>query len=113
MPDNFGSLEKLEKSTSIQMLGIVNDFISVEKQNNPNLMNQLKALHQSRESKLKNIDFILRKVSYLSPITAKSRPKRHNKRARNAPKKTTATSLLSYALPLSRCCVCVQMSLAG
>ena len=94
-PDIFDSLKKLEESNSIQVFSIVKEIISVRKQNNPDLLNQLKALHQSPQIELKNIDFILLKESDLSSITAKTRPKRPSKRARNAQKKTTATSSLS------------------
>ena len=74
-PDIFDSRERIRKSISIQVFSIVKDSISVRKQNNPDLLNQLKALHQSPKIELKNIKFILRKQSDLSSITAKNRPK--------------------------------------
>ena len=75
------------------MFNIVKDFISVRKQNNPDPLSQLKALHPDIE--LQNIDFILREENDLASITAKSRPKRPSKRAKNNQEKTTATSMLS------------------
>ena len=93
--DIFDSPKELQKSNSIQVFSIVKDPISIRKQNDPDFLHQLKALHQSLEIELKNIDFILRKDGDLSSITAKSRPKRPSKRARNAQNKTTATFLLS------------------
>ena len=90
--DIFDSLKELEKSNSIQVFSIVKDFISVRKQNNPDLLNQLKALHQSPHIELKNIDFLLRKEGDLSSNTGKTRP---SQRARSARKKTSATSSLS------------------
>ena len=74
------------------MFSIVEDSISVRRQNNPDLLHQVKALHQSPEIELKNIHIIWPKGSDLSPITAKSRPEWTGKRARNAQKTTTATS---------------------
>ena len=82
--DIFHSRKELEKTNCIQVFTIEKDSISVRKRNYPDLLNQLKALHQSPEMKLKNIDFILQKESDLSSITAKSRPERPNKRTRNA-----------------------------
>ena len=61
-PDIFDALKELEKSNSIQVFSIVKDFTSVRKQNSPDLLNQLKPIHQRSGSELKNIDFILRKV---------------------------------------------------
>ena len=74
------------------MFSLVIDSIPVRRQNNPDLLQQVKALHQSPESELKNIDIIWRKESDLSSITAKSRPEWTSKRARNAQKTTTVTS---------------------
>ena len=74
------------------MFSIVKDSISVRRQNNPDLLHQVKALHQSPEIELKNIDVIWRKESDLSSITAKSRPEWTSKRATNAEKTTTVTS---------------------
>ena len=73
------------------MFSIVKDSISVRRQNNPDLLHQVKALQQSPEIELKNIDIIWRKESDLSSITAKSRPEWTNKRSRNAQKTTTVT----------------------
>ena len=75
-PDIFDSREGLEKNDSFQVFSVVKDCISVRKQNNPDLLKQLKALHHSPEIGMKNIDFILRKESDLSSISAKSRPER-------------------------------------
>ena len=74
------------------MFSIVKDSYSVRRQNNPDLLHQVEALHQSPEIELKNIDIIWRKESHLSSITAKSRPEWTSKRARNAQKKATVTS---------------------
>ena len=52
------SLKELEQGNSIQVGSIVKDFISVSKYNNPDLLNQLNALHQILEIELENIDFI-------------------------------------------------------
>ena len=82
----FDPLEELEKSNSIQVFSFFKDLISVRRQNNPDFLNQLNALHQSPEIELKNIDFILRKENDLSSITANIRPQRPSKRARNAQK---------------------------
>ena len=60
-PDIFHSRKELEKSNSNQVFSIVKDSISFKRQNIPDLLNQLKALHQSPEIELKNVDFILRK----------------------------------------------------
>ena len=85
----FDSRKELEKSNSIQVFSIVKNSISVRKLNDPNLLNQLKALHQKLEIELQNIDFILRKESDFSSIVAIGRPKRPSKLARNAQKTTT------------------------
>ena len=74
------------------MFSIVKDSISVRRQNNPDLLHQVKALHQSPEIELKNIDIISRKESDLSSNTAKGRPEWTSKRARNAQKTTIVTS---------------------
>ena len=63
-PDIFDSRREIEKGNSNQVFSIVKDSISVRRQNNPDLLNQLKPLHQSLE--LKNIDFILRKENNFS-----------------------------------------------
>ena len=70
-PAIFDSLQEFEKSKSIQTFSIVKDFISVLKQKNLHLLNQLKALYQSPEIERKNINFILGKESDLSSITTK------------------------------------------
>ena len=74
------------------MFSIVEDSISGRRQNNPDLLHQVKTLHQSPEIELKNIDIIWRKESDLSSITAKIWPEWTSKRARNAQKTTTVTS---------------------
>ena len=73
-PDIFDSLKELEKGNYTQVFSMAKDFLFVRKQNNPDLLNQLKALHQSLDIVLKNIDSILRKEGDLSSITAKSQP---------------------------------------
>ena len=91
-PDIFDSNKELEKSYSIQLFSIVKDFFPITKQIIPELLIQWKALHQSFRIELENIEFILQKESHFSSITAISRPKRPSRRAKNAQKKTTATS---------------------
>ena len=83
-PDIFDSRTELEKSNSIQVFTIVKDSISFRKRNFSDLLNQSKELHQSSEIDLKKINFILRKEGNFSSITAKSRPKRPRKRAKDA-----------------------------
>ena len=90
-PDISDSRKELGKSNCNQVFSIVKDSISIRRQNNPDLLNQLKALHQSLEIELKNNVFILRKESF-SSIIAKSRPKLPSKCPRDAQKKTAATS---------------------
>ena len=74
------------------MFSIVKDSISIRRQNNPDLLHQVKTLHQSPENELKNIDIIWRKESDLSSITAKSQPEWTSKHARNAQNTTTVNS---------------------
>ena len=68
-PDVFDSLQESEKSKSIQVFSFVKDYISIRKQNNPDLFNQLEALHQILEIELKNIGLTPRKESDLSSRT--------------------------------------------
>ena len=83
-PDIFEQLKLLEVDLHVKVFNIVKDFISPKKQKNAELLKKFKALHQSPELELKNLDFLLRKENDLSVITEKSRPKRPSKRARNA-----------------------------
>ena len=89
-PFIFEELKSLESEPNFKVFNIVKDFISVKKQKDPELLKKFKALHQSPELELKNLNLILRKESELSSITDKSRPKRASKRARNALKKAAA-----------------------
>ena len=90
-PYIFEELKVLQTDHNIKVFSIVKDFISVKKQKDPEILKQFKALHQSPELELKNLDFVLRKENHLSTITDKSRPKRPSKRARNAAKRAAAS----------------------
>ena len=90
-PHIFEELKVLQTDHNIKVFSIVKDFISVKKQKDPEILKQFKALHQSPELELKNLDFVLRKENDLSKITDKSRPKRPSKRARNAAKRVAAS----------------------
>ena len=91
-PDIFEQLKALETDLNIKVFDIVKDFISPKKQKDPELLKKFKALHQSPELELKNLDFLLRKENELSSITDKSRPKRPSKRARNAIRRAVPAS---------------------
>ena len=88
-PDNFEQLKVLEADLHVKVFNIVRDFISPRKQKDAELLKKFKALHQSPELELKNLDFLLRKENDFSVITEKSRPKRPSKRARNAIKRAS------------------------
>ena len=88
-PDIFEQLKVLEADLHVKVFNIVRDFISPRKQKDAELLKKFKALHQSPELELKNLDFLLRKENDLSVITEKSRPKRPSKRARNAIKRAS------------------------
>ena len=90
-PYIFEELKVLRADHDINVFSIVKDFISVKKPKVPEILKQFKALHQSPELELKNLDFVLRKENHLSAITDKSRPKRPSKRARNATKRAAAS----------------------
>ena len=90
-PHIFEELKVLQTDHNIKVFSIVKDFISVKKQKDPEILKQFKALHQSPELELKNLDFVLRKENDLSKITDKSRPKRPSKRARNAAERVAAS----------------------
>ena len=90
--DIFEHLSVLETDLDIKVFNIVKDFISLKKQKDTELLKNFKALHQSPDLELKNLNFLLRKENNLSLITEKSRTKRPSKRARNAAKKATASS---------------------
>ena len=72
------------KTQNIPVFRIETVFFSTRKQNDPKILNELKAIHQRPEFELKYLDIILRKETDLAQITAKSRPKRPSKRARKA-----------------------------
>ena len=91
-PYILDALNVLETDHNIKVFNVVKDFISSKKQKDPDLLKKFKALHQSPELELKNLDFLLRKESDLATIKDKSRPKRPSKRARNAIKKASLTS---------------------
>ena len=75
-PYIFDALNVLETDYNIKVFNVVKDFISSKKQKDPQLLKKFKALHQSPELELKNLDFLLRKENELSSIKDKSRPKR-------------------------------------
>ena len=83
-PYSFDALNVLKTDHNIEVLSILKDFISSEKQKVPELLKNYQALHQSPVLELRSVDFIIRKESQLSAITDRSRPKRPSKRARNA-----------------------------
>ena len=89
-PYIFEELKVLQTDHCIKVFSIVKDFVSVKKQKDPEFLKNFKALHQSPELELKNLDFFLRKENQLSAITDKSRPKRPSKRARKAIKKASS-----------------------
>ena len=84
-------LKVLQTDHDIKAFSIVKDIISVKKQQDPEILKQFKALYQSPELELKNLDLVLRKENQLSTIFDKSRLKRPSKRARKAPKRVAAT----------------------
>ena len=92
-PYIFDALNVLETDYNIKVFNVVKDFISSKKQKNPKLLKKFRALHQSPELELKNLDLLLRKENELSSIKDKRRPKRPSKRARNASKKALLASL--------------------
>ena len=92
-PYIFDALNVLETDYNIKVFNVGKDFISSKKQKNPELLKKFRALHQSPELELKNLDLLLRKENELSSIKDKSRPKRPSKRARNASKKALLASL--------------------
>ena len=89
--DIFEQLKVLETDLDIKVFNIVKDFISPKKQKDIEVLKNFKALHQSPELELKNLNFLLRKENNLSSIIQKSRTKRPSKRARNAAKKAAAS----------------------
>ena len=112
-PDIIDPLKELEKSNTIRVFSIVKDFISDRTQNNSDLLNQLKAIHQSPAIELKNIDLfcgkkvifpqLLLQVDRNDLVTVPETLKRRRPpllRFRRTP-------------PLFRCCVYVQTSLTG
>ena len=61
--EKLPKLKKIESSTKIERLSIVDDSIFTRKQKDPDLLKNLKALHQSTEIELKHIDSVLPKES--------------------------------------------------
>ena len=96
------------KTQSIPVFRIETDFFSTRKQNDPKILNELKAIHQRPEFELKYLDIILRKETDLAQITAKTRPERPSKRARKASNQSEVSSS-----PKDCCCDSVQTSLSG
>ena len=90
-PYIFEELKVLQIDHDFKAFSIVEDFISVKKQKDPEILKQFKALHQSPELELKNLDLVLRKQNQLPTIFDKSRPKRPSKRARKAAKRAAAS----------------------
>ena len=87
-PDIFLQL----KETTILVLNIEKDFISLRKQKDLDYLQNLKALHQSPDLELKHLNLVLKYEDDLFQITARSRPKRPSKRARKAIKNTLSTA---------------------
>ena len=65
-PYIFEELKVLQTDHCIKVFSIVKDFVSVKKQKDPEILKQFKALHQSPELELKNLDFVLRKKRIIS-----------------------------------------------
>ena len=87
-PDIFLQLKK----TNILVLNIEKDFISLRKQQDLEYLQNLKALRQNPDLKLKHLNLVLKYENDLSQITARSRPKRPSKRARKAIKNTLSAA---------------------
>ena len=83
-PDIFLQL----KETNILVLNIEKDFISLRKQKDHDYLQNLKALHESPDLELKQLNLVLKYEDDLSQITARSHPKRPSKRARKTIKNT-------------------------
>ena len=100
------------KTQSIPVFRIETDFFSTRKQNDPKMLNELKSIHQTPEFELKDLDTILQKETDLAQITAKSRPKRPSKRAREALKNAASNQSEVSSSPKDCCCDNVQTSLS-
>ena len=101
------------KTQHVPVFRIETDFFSTRKQNDPQILNELKAIHQRPEFELKYLDIILRKETDLAQITAKSRPKRPSKRARKALKNAASNQSEISSSETPFCCDSVQTSLSG
>ena len=101
------------KTQNVPVFRIETDFFSTRKQNDPQILNEWKAIHQRPEFELKYLDIILRKETDLAQITAKSRPKRPSKRARKALKNAASNQKEVSSSPKDCCCDSVQTSLSG
>ena len=101
------------KTQNVPVFRIETDFFSTRKQNDPQILKELKAIHQRPVFELKYLDIILRKETDLAQITAKSRPKRPNKRARKALKNAASKQSEVFSSQTVRCCDSVQTSLSG
>ena len=96
------------KTQSIAVFRIETDFFSTRKQNDPKLLNELKAIHQRPEFELKYLDNILRKETDLAQITAKSPSQRPSKRARKTLKNAVLNQSEVSSSQTLRCCDSVQ-----
>ena len=101
------------KTQHVPVFRIETDFFSTRKQNDPQILNELKAIHQRPEFELKYLDIILRKETDLAQITAKSRPKRPSKRARKALKNAASNQSEISSSETPFCCDSVKTSLSG
>ena len=101
------------KTQNVPVFRIETDFFSTRKQNDPQILKELKAIHQRPEFELKYLDIILRKETDLAQITAKSRPKPPSKRARKALKNAASKQSEVFSSQTVRCCDSVQTSLSG
>ena len=101
------------KTQHVPVFRIETDFFSTRKQNDPQILNELKAKHQRPEFELKYLDIILRKETDLAQITAKSRPKRPSKRAPKALKNAASNQSEISSSETPFCCDSVQTSLSG
>ena len=72
--------------TNITVLSIETDLLSKRKQKDPRYQRDLKAVHQSFDLEIKNLELVLKYEDNLQEILARSHPKRPSKRARRARK---------------------------
>ena len=72
--------------TNIRVLSIETDLLSKRKQKDTRYQQDLKAVHQSFDLEIKNLELVLKYEDNLQEILTRSHPKRPSKRARTAKK---------------------------